>query len=38
MVWVRRKGVTKSLKIWNELTVNHISADIFLSSCELMLA
>ncbi len=38
MEWVRRKGVTKSMKIWNEPTVNHISADICLSLFEFMLA
>jgi len=38
MEWVRRKGVTKSMKIWNEPTVNHISADILLSLFEFMLA
>jgi|GEM_PF-5019128 len=38
MEWVRRKGATKSLKSWNEPTVNHISADIFLPTFEFMLA
>jgi hypothetical protein len=38
MEWVRRKGVTKSMKIWNEPMVDHISAGIFLSLFEFMLA
>jgi hypothetical protein len=32
MVWVRRKGVTKSLTIFVERRVNRISIEIFLFS------
>lgn len=35
---MRRKGATNSRRIWNELTVNRINADISCLMFEFMLA